>query len=298
MRHMLASVFCVFLLTPLALADGVGPARKMTEAEASTFTTVRNTIQSALPSAPEGYALTFTYVSEFDEGTIPEAIGAGEMFRMSFTALYTFDDSNVAAQQFASYMDKAKGTPEQQARLAKLDAKDNELREARDATRDRAEKDRIRAAMKAAQAKADSLRTEIMTQYQAWLAAGGAEAAAADVTKSLPAKELSVRILINQTVSVTDTASPYPIEGVPLAFENGEGCEGFDTYCISVLIGPFAKKDKVSGRDRYMLPDAAPGVPTKARGIALMIGGPKDKPEAVRDFLRKIDLAKLKALVR
>ena len=298
MRHVFASVFSFFLLTSLALADGVGPARKMTEAEASTFTTVRNTIKSALPAAPAGYAFTFTYESEFDEGMIPEAIGPGDMFRMPFAALYTFDDSNVAAQQMSSYMDKAKGTPEQQAVLAELDAKDSELRKARDETRDRAEKEKIRAALKAVGARADSLRTDIMTQYQAWLAAGGAEAAAQDVTKSLPAKELSIQILINQTVSVLDTASHYPIEETPLAFENSEGCAGYDTYCVAVLIGPFAKKDKVSGRDRYMLPNGAPGVPTKARGIALMIGGPKDKPEAVRELLQKIDLAKLKALVR
>jgi hypothetical protein len=297
MRHVLAFAFGCLLPASLALADGVGPQRKMTEAEASTFATVRNTIQSALPAAPSGYTFAFTHVTDFDEGMIAEAIGPGEMFRMSFTAMYAYDDSNAGAQQMAAYMDKASGTPEQQAALAALDAKDSELREARDATRDRAEKDRIREARKAVQAKADSLRATIMTEYQAWLAAGGAAAVAQDREQSLPARELSIRVRINQTVSVPETAPPYPIEGTPLAFEKSDGCEEFEAYCITVLIGPFAKKDKVSGSDRYMLPETAPGVPTKARGIAIMIGGPKDKPEAVREFLRKVDFAKLEALV-
>jgi hypothetical protein len=269
----------------------------MTEAEASTFAAVRKTIQSALPAARNGYEFKFAYVSEFSEGMIPEAIGAGEMFRMSYEATYTFDNSNTAAQQMSMYMDRAKGTPEQQAMLAELDAKEADLKKARDGTRDRAEKERIRAALKVVRDRADSLQTMIMADYQAWVASGGAATAAQDMQKALPAKELSVRIVINQTVSVLDTAPQYPVEGIPLAFEKTEGCAGYDTYCLTLLIGPFAKTDKVSGRDRYKLPDVAHGVPTKARGIAVMIGGPKDKPEAVRELLKQIDLEKLKALV-
>ncbi len=297
MRRSLVFLFCFLVLGSPALADGVGPERKMTEAEASTFAAVRNTIQSALPAARNGYEFKFAYVSEFSEGMVPESIGAGEMFRMSYEATYTFDNSNAAAQQMSMYMDRAKGTPEQQAMLAELDAKGAELKKARDSTRDRGEKEKIRAALKVVRDRADSLQTAIMADYQAWVASGGAATAAQDMQKTLPAKELSVRIVINQTISVLDTASHYEVEGVPLAFDKAEGCAGYDTYCLTLLIGPFAKTDKVSGRDRYKLPDVAPGVPTKARGIAVMIGGPKDKPEAVRELLQQIDLAKLKALV-
>jgi hypothetical protein len=297
MRCLHVSVFCLLVLSSPAFADGVGPERKMTEAEGSTFTAVRNTIQSALPAAPNGYTFSFKYESEFGEGMLPEAIGNGEMFRMSYTATYTFDNSNAAALQMAMYMDRAKGTPEQQASLAELDAKEAELKKARSAAKDPAEKDKIRAALKVVQDRADSLRTAIMADYQAWVASGGANTAAQDLEKSLPAKELSIRIDINQTVIVLDTAPHYDIEGIPLTFEKTDGCEGYDTYCLTVLIGPFAKTDKVSGRDRYKLSGTAPGVPTKARGIALMVGGPKDKPEVVREFLQQIDLTKFKALV-
>jgi hypothetical protein len=297
MRRLLVPVFSTFVLASLAMADGVGPLRKMTEAEASTFTNLRDTMQSALPAAPDGYKFEFAFVSECDAGMLPEAIGPGDSFPMSFQAVYTFDSSIGGEKQMAAYMDKAKGTPEQQAKLAELNAKEAELRKARDETRDRAEKDRIRAEMKAVNAQADSLLDEIMKQYQAWLAAGGAAATAQDVEKSLPPKELTVWFRVNQTVSVIDTAFHYEVEGMPLAFENAEGCDGYDSYCITLLIGPFEKKDKISGRDRYMLLEATPGVSTKARGVAVLVGGPKDKPEAVREFLQKIDLAKLKSLV-
>ena len=298
MRRSLVSLFCFLALASPALADGTGPERKMTAAELSTFTTVRNTIQSTLPAARAGYEFKFAYVSEFGEGMIPEAIGAGEMFRMAYEATYTFDNSNAAAQQMSMYMDRVKGTPEQQAKLAELEAKQTELKKARDATRDRAEKERIRAALKVVRERADSLQTAIMTDYQAWVASGGANAAAQAMQKTLPAKELTIRIVANQTISVLDTAPHYEVEGIPLAFEKSEGCASYDTYCLTVLIGPFTKTDKISGRDRYKLPEVAPGVATAARGIAVMVGGPKDKPEAVRELLQQIDLAKLKTLVR
>jgi hypothetical protein len=38
-------------------------------------------------------------------------------------------------------------------------------------------------------------------------------------------------------------------------------------------------------------------VPTKPRGIALVVAGPKDKPQSVRDFLAQVDLAKLRSLL-
>jgi hypothetical protein len=195
-------------------------------------------------------------------------------------------------------MERAKGTPEQQAKVGALEAKVAELKKARDNAGSRAEKDRIRAQLKSVQAEESRLQNEIMAQFQAWMAAGGATAATQSAEASVPAKLLTIRAVINSTVSVIDTATPYQIEGFPLAFERSEGCDDFDTYCITVFLGPFAKIDKVSGRDRYKLPEESPGVCTKARGIALTFAGPQDKPESVRELLRQTNLEVLKTLVR
>lgn len=298
MKRLLTALSLILIPASFALADGPGPERKMTAAEASAFNSLRAAIQNALPKVPEGYKFTFEYVSDFGDGMIPEAIKSGAMFQMSYAATYVFDSAIREGKEVSSFMDRAKGTPEQQARLAELNAKDEELGKARDQTRDRAEKDRIRAQRKAISAQQDSLLQEIITQYQAWAAAGGAQALTQSLDKSLPAKELTIRIRVNDDdVSLIDKATPYAIPGVPLAFEQSEGCADYDTYCITVFLGPFEKTRKISEYTSYQLRNAGPGIPTKARGIAVFFGGPKDRPESVRAFVQKTDLGKLKALL-
>jgi hypothetical protein len=267
----------------------------MTPAEAAAYNQVRETLRGALPKAPAGYTLQFS--GEDEDGLLPEGIRPGQMFRAQYTAKYVLNQSVVDQQQQSMLMGRAKGTPEQQARLAELDAKDAELTKARDQTRDRVEKDRIRAELKDVRAQGNKLREEIGAGIQAWVASGGAAQATQDLDHSLPARELTIRILVNGDTHLPDQAARYKIEGIPLALEQAEGCADFDTYCITLFLGPFEKVKKVSGYTGYNLPEADLGVPTKARGLVLTFSGPKDRPDAVRDFVRQADLAKLKTLL-
>lgn len=298
-KHFL--LLCVLLpaslLVSLAAADGVGPLRKMTEAEAASAARVRETIEGALPKPPDGYSSSFSRESEVDEGMLPEVIAPGGMFRISYTATYTLDPAIRPAREQAAMMEKAKGTPEQQAKLAELVVKGADLKEERDAARDRSEKEAIRARLKAVHDEEQDLYDEIAKEYQAWVAEGGMAAVTQEIDAALPADAISIRITINGGVSVIGSATPYPVEGMPLAFEQREGCPGADSYCITVLIGPYEKADTLSGYTRYKLPDPEPGAATDARAIAVVVGGPKEKPGDVQAMLRAIDWAKLKALV-
>ncbi len=297
MRHSLAIALGLLLIGSVALADGSGPERKMTEAEAASFKNVREVVQSALPKVPDGYTFTFEYVSDFTEGMIAEAVAPDGMFRMSWLATYTLDPSLREARQRNFIMDKTKGTPEQQAKLAVLDAKEAELRRARDQATSRAEKDKIRAEMKAVQAQADAIRDEIAAQIQAWITSGSPTPTPEEIDKSLPPDLLTLEVTINARAHVSDKATPYAIEGFPLAFEQSEECDTYDRYCISVLIGPFEKMEKVTGAERFDLKGGGAGVPTKARGMSVVVNGPKGRQEEVREFLRAVDLAKLKSLL-
>jgi hypothetical protein len=288
---------CFLLMSALGLADGDGPARKMTGPETTAFNALKNAFQSALPKPPANYAVAFRSGNDAGEIMLPEAIKPDQMARMSFTATYTLSREFQEGQQRASFTDRAKGTPEQQARLTALDAKDAELTRARDKTRDRAEKERIRAELKAVRDEGNKLREQIMADYQAWVASRGATAALQNADSVLPAKELTVRAYVNQEVNVNDKAAPYNLPGFPLAFEQGDGCQNYDTCCITVLLGVFEKEKRVSGYTRYNLRNANLGVPTKPRGMAIVVAGPKEKPQRVRDFLGQIDLAKLKAVL-
>jgi hypothetical protein len=297
MKRCLALMMCFLLPVSLALADGEGPTRKMTGTEASAVNALKSAFQSALPKTPANYALAIRFGNDADEIMLPEAIRPDQMARMSFTASYTLNQEFQDGQQRASFSDRAKGTPEQQARLAALDAKDAELTRDRNKTRDRSEKERIRAELKAVRDEENKLREQVMADYQAWVASGGATAALQNTDRALPPKELTVRAFVNQEVNLNDKAAPYQLPGFPLSFEQSEGCRDYNTCCITVFLGAFEKEKRVSGYTRYNLRNANLGVPTKPRGMAIVVAGPKEKPQSVRDLLRQIDLAKLKALL-
>jgi hypothetical protein len=150
-KRFFALTMCLLLPASLALADGDGPTRKMTGPEASAFNVLKSTFQRVLPKPPANYALAIRFGNDAGEIMLPEAIKPDQMARMSFTATYTLSREFQDGQQRASLMDRAKGTPEQQARLAALDAKDAELTRARNKTRERGEKERIRAEGKTAE---------------------------------------------------------------------------------------------------------------------------------------------------
>jgi hypothetical protein len=208
---------CLLLPASVALADGDGPTRKMTGAEAAAFNALRAGVRDSLPKNLSNYSVEFggSGSSEFE---VPEAIKTNEMVRMAFTATYTLKREIQDQQLQATYMDRAKGTSEQQAKIAALEAKEAELKKARDKAGG-SQKDRIRAEIKAVQAEASRIQDQIMADYQAWVASGGANAAMQNVDKALPAKEFTIQALVNQDVSITDKAAPYKLTGFPLAFE-------------------------------------------------------------------------------
>jgi hypothetical protein len=281
-----------------ASADGGGPMRKMTPAEATAFNRVRETIRDALPKTPAGYILQFTADGDGAGGELlPESIQPGQMFAMCYTAKYTRDPKIADQQALSSQIDRAKGTPEQQARLATLNAKATELTQARDATRDRTEKDRIRTELKAVRAETDKVMAEIAAGIQAWIASGAAAQAPQARENSLPAKEISIRVQVNADTHLPDKALPYKVEGIPLAFEQSEGCADFDSYCITALVGSFNPIKKVSGYTGYDLVRTERSSATEARGVVLTFSGPREKPEAVREFVRQTDLAKIRTLL-
>ena len=297
MYRVLAIVFGLLLVNTVAWTDGLGPERKMTAPEASTYQELHDAILKALPKAPEGYAFVFKLDGEGTEGMVPEAIGPNDMARLRFLATYSLILDKHQDVAHSALMERARGTLEQQTQMAGLEAKAADLKMARDSAGSSGDKDRIRAELKSIRAEQSKLQEEISAQFQAWVAAGGATAAEQNAEAAVPAKLLTIRALINATVTVNETATPYQIKGFPLAFERSEGCADFGTYCITVFLGPFAKADRITGGDRYKLPADIPGVPTMARGIALTFAGPKDKPESVRELLRKTNLETLKRLV-
>jgi hypothetical protein len=271
----------------ICLADGDAPTRRMNSSESAAFSMLQSTIRDALPQSPANYLVTYT---GFDNMEVPETISPEQMNRMSFKAQYTLDPKISEARQQAALMDLINGTPEQQAKRAAIAAREKELKQARKSTRDPAEKEKIRTELKKINEEDNALTDEIVANSQKSLSAGAG-------MQSNDPKEFSVRILVNQDVHVYDIAKPYLMQGVPLAFEQNDKCQDSRTYCITVLLGNFDKEKRISGSTRFNLHNASIGVPTKARGMALIVSGPTDKTKSTQDFLKKINVAKLKALL-
>jgi hypothetical protein len=295
MNRRLACTAMLLLFATIAMADGDGPTRNMNPAENAAYGSVQKTIRSALSVPLPNYTASFSGFE--DRYQIFEGMKSDQMFRMDFAVKHTVSPEFEQKQASASVMNRTKGTPQQQEKMAELNSKDAELKKARDKTRDRAEKDRIRAELKTVHEEQNRLSAEINAQIQAWAASGGGVTAQQETVKGLPPKEFNVRLRPNQDVRISDHAKPYPLAGYQTSFEQSEGCVDFDSYCITVLLGPFEKGKRISGSTQYTLRNTPLGVPTKPRGLMLVVSGPKEKPEKVKELLGEVDLGRLNAML-
>lgn len=284
MNRCLACAAGLLLFATTAVADGDGPTRNMNPAEKAAYESVRKTIRRALSAPLPNYTAWF---SGFDDRCqILEAMKADQMFRMNFALKYTISPEFEQKQAVAGVMDRTKGTPQQQEKMAELNSRDAELKKARDKTRDRAEKDQIRAELKSVHEEQSRLSAEINAQIQA-----------SETVKGLPPREFNVRLRLNQDVRISDHAKPYSLTGYRTSFEQSEGCVDVGSYCITVLLGPFEKGKRISGSTEYTLRNTPLKLPTKPRGLMLVVSGPKENPEKVKELLGMLDLEQLDSMM-
>lgn len=294
-RCIVLTMIYLLFLPVIAFADGDGPTRDMNQREVSAYNVVKKTVREAIFTGLANYTVSF---SGFDDrNQIFEWMKPDQMLRMVFAAKYKVTSDFMEKQSMKAIMGQAKGTPHQQARMAELQAKNTELAKARDKTKDRGEKERIRAELKNVRDEENRLSDEISAQIQARASKGGGVPAMQEVASALPAKELNVRVEVNQDVRVGNKAKVYPLAGYPMAFEQNDGCPDYGTYCVLVILGPFEKQKKIAESALYKLRNTPLGVPTKPRGLMLVVSGPKDKPEKVKELLGKVDIKKLNSLL-
>ncbi|MBE0618772.1 MAG: hypothetical protein IH608_12755 [Proteobacteria bacterium] len=298
MTRWLAVWSAAFLLpVSVALADGEGPQRKPTPAEAQTLSKLWTTIEQSLPPAPANYIEQFTGpAASLEAFTLPQSMPPDGMLRMAFQKVFTLDPS-VVQQTFA---DRSQGTPEQQARLATLDAKLSELVDARDRSRDPAEKKRLRAQIQETEAEGDALRETILSEYQEWIASGGLMAAMKEAQKVQASNGLVIRVAVNADAFILEKADNIGIpaaNGLQRVYEEEQDCDGSaESYCYTIFLGPFGQGDLINGRYHYTLPKSARGVPTQARGMVITVSGTKDVREATA-LLQATDLGRLDSML-
>jgi len=279
----------VLFVTSLSWADGDAPTRSMNSSEAATFKQVQSTIKSSLPPAADGVAVSY---SGFDRKDIAETASPARMSPLLFNAQYTLTGEKRESSMQSMQMDLIKGNSDQQGKRAALEARTEELKQARKRAKSPEEKERIRAELK----KINDEENALVDQIAAGATSGWNQAAKV-ADKSLPPKEMTVRVLVNQEVHVSDSAKPYQVNGAAQAFEQNDKCQE-GSYCITMLVGSFEPEKRISGSTRYNLRDSGGTAPTNARGLAVIVGGPKDKKGFVQQFVKQINTAKLQGLVK
>src|SRR4030042_838505 len=296
-RCMVLTMISLLLSSSLAFADGEGPTRNMNPAEKSASEIVKKAVRESTSAGLVNY--TASYSGFDDRNQIFERMKSDQMFRMTFAINYKISEEFMQKQSVAAVMARTKGTPPQEARRAVLQAKHAELTKARNKTKDRGEKDRIRAELKTVNDEENRLNDEIAAQIRAWSTKEGGVPAMQEITSGLPAQELNVRVQINQDVYVGDKAKPYQLAGYPMAFEQseGDGCPDSGSYCVSVLLGPFEKGKKDGESTLFTLRNTPLGVPTKPRGLMLVVSGPKEKPEKDKEPRGRVDTKELNSLL-
>lgn len=289
MRLGFISIWGILVVASLAWADGDAPMRPMNIAEASAFKVVQSTIKSALPPPAEGVSVSYT---GFDKKDIAEGTSSDRMARMLFNAQYVLTTEKRESSMQQMQMDLIKGNADQQAKMAALGARAEELKKARKVAKSLDEKARIREELKKINAEENALTDEIASS-----ATAGLGKALRAVDNALPPKEMSTRFLVNQEVNISDSARSYQVPGVAEAFEQSDECQE-GGYCVTLLLGKFESEKRISGSTRYNLHDSGGTVPTKARGMAVIVNGPKEKKDYVQNFVKQINTAKLKALLK
>jgi len=289
MKRYFLIVCSLVIAASLAWADGDAPTRPMNNSEAAAFKNVQSTIKAALSQPGDGIHVTYT---GFDKKDIAEGTSPDRMSRMLFKAQYTLTSEKRESSMQSMQMDLVKGNADQQAKRAVLEARAEELKQARKRAKSPEEKERIRAELKKVNAEENAL----VNQIAAGATAGWGKASQA-VDKELPPKEMTVRVLVNQEVHIADSAKTYQVAGATQAFEQNDKCQE-GSYCITMLVGRFEPEKRISGSTRYNLRDSGGTAPTNARGLAVIVGGPKDKKGFMQQFVKQINAAKLQGLVK
>lgn len=289
MKQRLFPFICVLLTVSLSWADGDGPTRPMNSSEAAAFKNVQSTIKAALPRPADGVSISY---KGFDRKDIAENASPARMSEMSFRAGYMLTSKKLESSMQSMQTDLIKGNADQQMKRAALEARSEELKQARKRAKSPEEKERIRSELKKVNAEENALTDQIA----AGATAGWGKAVQA-VDTALPPKEMGVRALVNQDIHVLDNAKPYQVAGATQAFEQNDKCQD-GGYCITMLLGKFEPEKRISGSTRYNLKDSGGSAPTKARGMAVIVDGPKEKKDFVQNFVKQINTSKLQTLLQ
>lgn len=220
MRLITALVVLTFSST-LCFADGDCPSRPATAQERSVYaSTYAAAVAAAAPAPGDWVRKDGTKAGGGD--AMPDCPGGakGAPFHYQFRFLYEFNQAVLDQAASAAAQNAMKGTPEQQARIAELDAQHEKLvAERKEARRsgDRARVDRIREELRAVNDERNKVQDEITKAYVARVSSGEVAKATA---AAVPARTSAETVIFVNTdrAWVPQGSESLSIAGAPYAY--------------------------------------------------------------------------------
>lgn len=176
MRFLIGMSLIICFMSGDCLADGDCPSRPATKQEQIVYAAMHAAVKSAIPPAPQDWLMKD--LSDAKSGDfMPDCPGGHKdsPHRYSFQYQYKYNSALRNQAAAAAAANAVKGSPEQQARMAALNKKYDQLKVERNQSRksrDRAEADRIGDEIKKVSAERDRLDEEIAQAYLAKVRSG------------------------------------------------------------------------------------------------------------------------------
>jgi hypothetical protein len=283
MHRYILGIMLTFLAATPVLADGDCPDRPATQQERAAIAAMYGAAKAALPPAPVDWLLKDETDGKL--GTTVPACPGGKNdqpvhYRLRFRYAYS---SEAAAREDKGVVESAlKGTPAQQAKLAELGRKIDELEEQKKTARksgDAGEKERVKKELKTAEKERDRITDEISEAYVQKAMSGQI---AADMSRNKPAsREAELIIKANERVAwVPATDQPVSIPGAPIAYWFKSDTGGR----LVILLGPWDAR-----KFRAELASTSPV--TRAQTLVIEISGDRQMAESLAKQV-KIELLK------
>ena len=286
MRYLTMVSLVLLFPSAVCFADGDCPSRPATPQERAAYTVMHTAAVAALPPAPQNWLRNDESDPKSGE-SMPDCPGGAKDAprRYLFQFQYKYDPA-VREQGARAAMETAlKGTPEQQARLAALDKKHDELIAARKEARrsgDRTAVNRIKDQLDAIRIEQDKVNEEIRNAYSERVKSG-------EMTKAMyagvPARDKAkVTIYINKDREWI----PQPVVSVSVAGAQHSYWRSNDGGSLVILLGAWD-----TGTFRSTLARSA--VITKPQTVVVEIRAERQMAEKLA---REMKLDILKAQLR
>lgn len=291
MRHL--SMVCLALVfnapsvnaTELQVDGSVSdcPYRAQSQQEQAAYQSAYNAAKNAMPAIKDWVMSDTT-----DDGGVHNICleDTNQPLTYYFKFDYKYDDESITGKLYDTVNAGPKGTPAQQAQLAKLDTKIEKLKEARKLagrSGNDVEVSRIKEELKAAKREHSNIKDDVSAAHKSQIM----DSFSAKNDKEPELKTAGVAIFVNDDdAPINECDKPIHLAGAPLTYL----CQHKNSGHLTILLGAWDKASETSFKSKRV----KTSVVTKPQIMTIQISAEKQMAE---NMAQQIKLGLLKAQI-